>query len=123
MYLFIARGWFSAVTLDSKLDYRVDIASNRSARVMIVGGGSIGYSTSSTARTDLMSGKVDAYISRDCASWERVNYQEGGGTSLLSLYSSQEWAKTTIEGSILYLGLWGMTVVLYDFDKGSVLVR
>jgi hypothetical protein len=100
----------------------VDLGSNATARpprVYVFGGGYIGFSTSTTALVGSMDGKVDAFFTRDGVTWRQVNYQEGGGTSPLSLYSSQEWAKTTIEGSIVYVGLWGMTVLPFDSSSAG----
>ena len=120
------RAWFGFASLVSPYDPRLDIASispgrNNSypARMFAVGGGNIGFSTSSSAVISSMDGMVDVYFSIDGITWTRVNYQEGGGSSLLALYSSEVWAKLTIAREITYVGLWGMTLTSFDFSNAS----
>ena len=107
------------VTSASPADPRLDIGGNRAPRIFIFGGGDIGFSTTTSAILEVMQGKVDAFVSRDGITWTQVNYQEGGGTTQISLYSSQEWAKTKIEGSIVYVGVWGMTVQNFDYSSST----
>ena len=122
LILFLARAWFGLVSSTSPSDPRLDIGSNLAPRLFLFGGGNIGFSTTTSALLDVMDGKVDAFVSRDGITWTQLNYQEGGGTTQISLYSSQEWAKTKIQGSIVYVGLWGMTVHSYDYSNISGVV-
>ena len=52
-----------------------------------------------------MEGFADAYYTRDAVSYTQINYQQGGGTSVVQFYSSQEWAKTIVD-SATKVGGW-----------------
>jgi hypothetical protein len=73
-----------------------------------------GYSTSSIKIVNKMLGKADAYWSRDGVKWTKINYEEGGGTSTVPFFSSQEWAQTVVDTKTKYLGLWGLTVAQFN---------
>jgi hypothetical protein len=84
-------------------------------RMWLIGGGYIGESGNKHVRS--MAGSVDTYWSKDAVSWELVNFVQGGGTSSLELYSSNEWAETSLDGSVIFLGVWGLTLqVFYPRD-------
>lgn len=72
-----------------------------------------------------MEGSVNTYWSKDATSWELVNFVQGGGISPLDLYSSNEWARTTIDGAIKFLGLWGLELEVFrpiDRETGEPVV-
>ena len=60
-----------------------------------------------------MQGSVNTYWSHDAVEWALVNFVQGGGVSGLDLYSSNEWARATIEGVVVFLGVWGLTVHVF----------
>jgi hypothetical protein len=74
----------------------------------IVGGGYIGDVGNKKVTT--MQGSVNSYYSKDGISWTRTNYKLGGGTSALEQYSSNEWTTTIVDGNLMFLGLWGLTL-------------
>ena len=45
--------------------------------------------------------------------------EEGGGTSTVPFFSSQEWSQTTVDSSTVYLGRWGLTVHSYNPTTGQ----
>jgi hypothetical protein len=143
---FDGRGWMGLAELHAA-DPRLSTlgqAQGQSGEIYLMGGGDIGFSTSSTSKITSVDGKVDAYWSRDMVNWNKINYQEGGGrpseiqrlysSKDLPQYSSQEWAKTVVDTVQVYLGLWGMTVETFNpktgksvgaehfFDYGSLLI-
>jgi hypothetical protein len=66
----VARGWFGLVTTASAIDPRVDmVTASRAPRMLLLGGGSIGFSTTSSAVMNSMNGFVDAYYSRNGIDW------------------------------------------------------
>ena len=77
-------------------------------RLWIIGGGYIG--DNKNRRVTSMIASTNVYWSRDGIQWNLVNYVSGGGKSQLPRYSSNEWAKTSIDGSTRFLGLWGLTI-------------
>jgi hypothetical protein len=83
-------------------------------RLWVVGGGYIGANKNN--RVSSMIGSTSVYWSSDGISWTQVNFVSGGGKSTLARYSSSEWAKTTIDGDVTYLGLWGPTVEVMTID-------
>jgi hypothetical protein len=117
------RAWFSMVVshaADNRYDI-TDTAKSLSPRMWMFGGGNIGTYTHTNARKYKMEGYYDTWTSRDGIVWTQVNYQEGGGTSFLPQYTSQEWGKTTVDSNVLYLGLWGTTAVVFNAtSKNSV---
>lgn len=114
------RAWFGSAVLSSP-DPRLDIAPprNQSAYMFVVGGGNIGFSSKELKQVVSMHGKLDCYRSRDGINWIKPNYEEGGGTSGVTVYSSQEWTRTTINSAIVYLGMWGMTIEAFNDVDGS----
>lgn len=78
-----------------------------------------GFDTRTKKRIETMEGKLDCYRSRDGVHWIQTNFQEGGGTSGITQYSSQEWAKTTVNSVVQYLGMWGMAMVAYNSTDGT----
>jgi len=85
-------------------------------RMWIVGGGFIG--DFGNKRVSKMSASVSVYWSVNGSSWTMVNYRQGGGSSPLELYSSSEWAETIIDGELLFLGLWGLTLEVFPSSEG-----
>lgn len=78
----------------------------------IVGGGYIGATGNKEVTS--MQASVNTYWTKDAISWEIVNFVQGGGITDLALYSSNEWARTTIDGVIVFLGVWGMTLEIFN---------
>ena len=74
----------------------------------VVGGGYIG--DVGNKRVDTMDASVNSYYSKDAITWTRTNYKLGGGISALEQYSSNEWTTTVIDGTLMFLGLWGLTL-------------
>jgi hypothetical protein len=77
-------------------------------RIWIVGGGYIGDYFNK--RVSSMIGSVNVFWSKDGIEWNLVNFVSGGGKSEIERYSSNEWTKTTIDGDLYFLGLWGLTL-------------
>lgn len=108
------RAWFGMVTQRGE-DPRMDpLVPELPPKIYLVGGGYVGFQTANKKRVISMQGKADAYWSRDGLNWTRINYQEGGGTTGFTFYSSQEWARTVVDTKIKYLGLWGLTLNQYN---------
>ena len=125
------RAWFGYAQVH-KSDPRIDISALESqptpSRVFLFGGGDLGSEINSNQRFDNVNGRMDAYWSRDMIQWHKVNFEEGGGLSgenvnrglplyasrQVPWYSSQEWAKTVVNGNAIYLGVWGFTVVSFN---------
>ena len=80
--------------------------------MFIRGGGYIGNKGNNFVRK--MEAYVDTWWSRDGRYWHKVNYKESKGATL---YSSQEWSKTTVSGSDFQIGKWGMTVEYFQKDE------
>lgn len=70
----------------------------------------IGFSTSSIQIVSAMEGKADAWFSYDGITWTKINYEEGGGSSTVPFFSSQEWTSTIVDTKTKYLGNWGLTM-------------
>ena len=83
-------------------------------RIWMIGGGYIG--DNKNKRVTIMIASVSVYWSRDAITWTQVNFVSGGGKSTLQRYSSSEWAKTTIDNDLYFLGLWGLTSEVYTVD-------
>lgn len=112
------RAWFAATVFHGE-DPRLDIATkNQSAYIFLVGGGSIGTSSTSNAVIQSMNGFSDLFRSRDGVNWVQVNFEEGGGTTFVPKYSSQEWSQSNVNGESTYLGMWGMTVENFNTTDG-----
>jgi hypothetical protein len=81
----------------------------------MTGGGFIG----STGNRNVLAmvGSVDTYWTKDAVYWEKINFVEGGGNSPKELYSSNEWSRTTIDGTIVFLGVWGHKLI--NFNDGT----
>jgi hypothetical protein len=78
----------------------------------VVGGGYIGDQGNKKVTT--MEGSVNSYYSKDAVTWVRTNYKLGGGTSPLEQYSSNEWTSAIIDGDLMFLGLWGLTLETFQ---------
>ena len=73
-----------------------------------------GNSTLSNKKYLSVEGKLDAYWSTDGIVWNQISYEEGGGSSPLPQYSSQEWSSTVLKSSAVHLGMWGATMVEFN---------
>lgn len=89
----------------------VTIGQKATDRLWVAGGGFIGNQGNKEVLT--MQGSVDVHWSFDGITWVRVNFKQGGGATGLALYSSNEWARTTIQGSTVFLGVWGHTLEVF----------
>mmetsp|Transcript_4651 Transcript_4651/g.8750 ORF Transcript_4651/g.8750 Transcript_4651/m.8750 type:complete len:421 (-) Transcript_4651:484-1746(-) len=78
----------------------------------VVGGGYIG--DEGNKKVSVMQGSVNSYYSKDAVNWVRTNYVLGGGTTALEQYSSNEWTTTIIDGNLMFLGLWGLTLETFQ---------
>jgi hypothetical protein len=78
----------------------------------IVGGGYIG--DVGNKKVDTMQGSVNSYYSKDGITWTRTNYKLGGGTTALEQFSSNEWTTSVIDGNLMFLGLWGLTMETFQ---------
>ena len=58
-------------------------------KMYLFGGGNIGYSGASSMRVTTMDAKLDAFCSEDGETWTQINYNEGGGSSTVTQYSTQ----------------------------------
>lgn len=67
-----------------------------------------------------MIGKADGWWSYDGVTWTKINYEEGGGTSTMPFFSSQEWAKTIVDTNTKYIGNWGPTLEVLTIDGVDV---
>jgi len=85
-----------------------------SPRLWLVGGGYIG--DNGNKRVSKMRASVSVYWSQTGEKWTRVNFVSGGGKSPLQRYSSNEWTKVTIDRTLYFLGLWGLTTEVYTVD-------
>lgn len=112
------RAWFG-MTIQSGADPRVDfIYSNRPPKIWVFGGGEIGQSATSKRKILLMNGKSDGWFTYDGIVWNQINYEEGGGKTVVPFYSSQEWSSTLVQGTVTYLGRWGMTLLSFNGSTG-----
>ena len=113
------RAWFG-MAVQSGSDDRFDLVHpNRPPKIFLFGGGEIGQSATSKRKILLMSGKSDGYFSYDGILWIKINYEEGGGKTVVPFYSSQEWALTVVQGKETYLGRWGMTLLAFNGTTGK----
>ena len=113
------RAWFGMAVMsgaDPKLDF---VYSNRPPKIFLFGGGEIGQSATSKRKILLMNGKSDGWYTYDGIVWNQINYQEGGGKTVVPYYSSQEWSSTLVQGSVTYLGRWGMTLLSFNGSTGQ----
>ena len=78
-------------------------------KMFIVGGGYIGSKRNHVVRK--MEAYVDMWYSRDGIDWKRVHYQEGKGNSL---FTSQDWAQTSVEDVDVFIGKWGFTMEVFN---------
>lgn len=89
---FSMRAWHGIAVLSSYYNIKLDESSQEAAlspRIFLFGGGNIGFTTSSSQRIREMVGRLDAYYSRDGITWMKVSYDEGGGSTTVTQYSSQ----------------------------------
>lgn len=113
------RAWMAMVVKMGE-DFRVDPQSNGTApaKIYLYGGGYVGFKTSSQKRVTTVVGRADAFWSYDGFNWTQINYEEGGGTSGFTFYSSQEWTETVVDTVTKYLGMWGHTVTQFNTTTG-----
>lgn len=108
------RAWM-AMTVSIGQDPRHDPAYNTTPpKIYLFGGGYVGFKTGSTKKVVSMVGRPDAYWSYDAINWTEISYQEGGGSTGFTFYSSQEWTKTVVDTATKYLGMWGHTVTQFN---------
>ncbi len=119
---FQGRAWFAMNQMYRFQDHRLDVSKELSPRIFVFGGGNIGQKSTSKKLILTVDGRLDAWWSRNGRDWFRINYQEGGGTSVVPLYSSQEWTVSTVDSKIVYLGLWGMTIEYLNLTTGPSLL-
>jgi len=113
------RAWFG-MAVQSGVDPRLDLVQpNRPPKIFLFGGGEIGQSATSKRKILLMNGKSDGYFSYDGILWIKINYEEGGGKTVVPFYSSLEWALTLVQGKETFLGLWGMTLLSFNGTTGK----
>jgi len=107
--------------------------------LQIFGGGQMGSLTTSKQRFLSMRGLGDSYWSRDGLNWivrinililinqyfyywlkfifineQKENFEEGGGSTFCTYYSSEEWTQTTVAGAAVFLGMWGHTATYFE---------
>lgn len=110
------RAFFSMnVMHDTDARYNlVQTVNISSPRIYLFGGGNVGNTTQSSRRYTSMQGYGDAWWTRDGSVWYQVNFESGGdyqyGMNFQPQYTSEEWAKTTVNSQLIYLGLWGHTM-------------
>lgn len=89
-------------------------------KMYIVGGGYIGSKRNHVVRK--MEAYVDIWFSRDGTNWTKVNYQEGRKESL---FTTQDWAQTSVEDVDVFIGKWGFTMEVFnrteDLDGNGIL--
>eukprot|EP01034_Spumella_vulgaris_P024096 gene24096-30399_t len=115
---FGSRAWFGMAQQRGANPAVDPYNSKQPPKMYILGGGYIGYSTSSIKQVNAMVGKADAYWSRDGIVWTKINYEEGGGTSTVPFFSSQEWSSTIVDTKTKYIGMWGLTVASFNTSSG-----
>lgn len=121
-----ARAWAAAAVLHNPSDPRLEMstsrAANYSSKIFLFGGGYLGNDIHSSRETRAMDGRMDAWWSRDGGTWYRINFQQGstGGSTAIFQYSTQEWARTTVDSKVVFLGMWGMTVHAFNAVNGSM---
>ena len=109
------RAWFGhSVFHGDNIKLEAQHPFNNSAYMFLIGGGNIGFNTSSTKQITTMIGQLDCYRSRDGIECTQVNFQEGGSSTGVIQYSSQEWSKTTVNSVVEYLGIWGSSLELFN---------
>ena len=119
---FSERSWHGVSVLNSLNDTKVDASAQRPdkpPRIFLFGGGSIGYSGDSSKRTTTMTGLLDGYSTVDGIEWTKLSYEEGGGSTTVTQFSTQEWAIGSINSAAVYIGRWGHT--LLQFSPQSLL--
>jgi len=113
---FGGRAWFG-MDVHHAEDPRVQYPARNSShppKMYIVGGGFTGFLFNRPGRVSSMQGKADAYWSTDGTHWVKISYEEGGGTTTVPFFASQEWSKTIVDTQVRRLGKWGMT--LHSFN-------
>lgn len=121
---FGARAWSGAVVQHAE-NPRYDVPmpngnlTHLPPKIFLYGGGYIGVVKGDKKIVSSMQGKADGYWSRDGIQWNKINYEEGGGTSGIPYYSSQEWSKTIVDTATKYIGLWGLTI---EYFKGNLIL-
>jgi len=130
-----ARSWHGCATFHHPDDRSVDVsqASHFAVskdgfdanevlhpRMFIVGGGYMGKKGNHIVRR--MEAYVDAWWSRDGLDWTQVSYKERYGPAL---YTTQEWAGTTVEDAPINIGKWGFTLLPFkkeeDLDGSGII--
>lgn len=102
-----ARAWMGAVAFHQLGATDRDVASDRRPpRLWVAGGGYMGTMANNIVRA--MEAYADLWWSYDGDSWVQVSMTEGSGSNL---YSTEEWALTTVDDVSIYIGKWGMQLV------------
>ena len=89
---FAPRAWFGMGILSAWGNPKEDMSLRRVGKppkMYLFGGGNIGYSGASSMRVTTMDAKLDAFCSEDGETWTQINYNEGGGSSTVTQYSTQ----------------------------------
>lgn len=117
---FSPRSWHGVSVLTARNNSKADAAAqrmHRPPRIYLFGGGSIGYSGASSKRTTTMKGLLDGYSSVDGIEWTKLSYEEGGGSSSVTQFSTQEWALGSINSAAVYIGRWGHKLIQFSPPK------
>lgn len=120
---FGSRAWMGIEVLhestNKKIEYPIlDRKNDQPPKIYIFGGGFIGFRTNSKRRVNEMQAKADGYWSYDAQNWVKINYEEGGGTTTVPFFSSQEWTETIVDTNTEYIGRWGLT--LHKLERTGV---
>jgi hypothetical protein len=131
---FPGRAWFGAHVMirnegtmlenpliDSAL--AANVLGDAPPRIYVFGGGYVGGLTSTTASQIGLLGRTDGLWTRDGITWTKINYEEGGHNgagirgsydTYVKYFSSELWAKVSINNQFQYLGLWGHSIEGYN---------
>jgi len=107
---FVGRGWHACTTLPDPKDRGTTnlnpindaTGKNSAPKIYLSGGGYMGTKGNENVRT--LEGYVDMWWSDNGSKWTRVNHEEGFKDSL---YSTNEWTSTLINGKYVHRGKWG----------------
>jgi len=122
-----ARAWHGCATFHKPGDRSVDI--NQAAvweyekndgdgneimhpKMYIMGGGYIGTKRNHVIRK--MEAYVDTWWSRDGINWQQVNLADSSGAAL---FTTQEWAQTSVEGVPINIGKWGFSLEVFHREE------
>lgn len=121
------RAWFGHATWHHPDEPRIDASvasANDAPRLWVFGGGNLGYKKEEGGIIRKVirkiDGRSDGLWSRDAINWYSINYVEGGGNSETEFFSSEEWSKAVVDGSVKYLGVWGHSILLFSSTQPAV---